>query len=147
MRFFWTVFTAVLLSVAAAQQGTVLERQAFGSGSGAFRYTVYLPPGYERDSRSYPVVYLLHGYGGSDTDWVRYGDAAFVAEKPAFYLTVGDDDTLTPYALSTQLHGALRDAGARTQFRVTNGPHAWPVWQGALDDVLRFFTREFGRYY
>ena len=68
-------------------------------------------------------------------------------ERPAFYLTVGDDDTLTPYPLSARLHGALREAGARTQFRVTNGPHAWPVWQGALDDALIFFTREFERYY
>lgn len=255
----------------------MLERQPFSVGSGTFHYTVYLPEGYDRDTRSYPVVYLLHGYGGADTDWVRYGDAAYIAdrltaentvpptllvmpdggnswyvdspygeyetaflrlidhidatyrtvperasravgglsmggygaarfaikyperfaaaavisgavfpevpaeldgpfseafgtpigaaryrrelpetllqrwtadtEKPAFYVTVGDDDTLTPYALSARLHRALRDAGARTQFRISNGPHAWPVWQGALDDALIFFAREFERYY
>jgi|SRR5436190_1960668 len=32
--------------------------------------TVYLPPGYAADrSRRYPVVYLLHGYGGTDSTW------------------------------------------------------------------------------
>jgi enterochelin esterase-like enzyme len=32
---------------------------------------VYLPPGYSAD-RKYPVVYLLHGIGGDETEWMRY---------------------------------------------------------------------------
>jgi len=32
--------------------------------------TVYLPPSYNSDrTRRYPVVYLLHGYGGTDANW------------------------------------------------------------------------------
>jgi len=32
--------------------------------------TVYLPPSYAADgARRYPVVYLLHGYGGTDRNW------------------------------------------------------------------------------
>jgi enterochelin esterase-like enzyme len=32
--------------------------------------TVYLPPGYAAErSRRYPVIYLLHGYGGTDSTW------------------------------------------------------------------------------
>lgn len=32
--------------------------------------SVYLPPGYDKDSkRRYPVVYLLHGFTDSDTRW------------------------------------------------------------------------------
>jgi S-formylglutathione hydrolase len=32
--------------------------------------SVYLPPGYDTDgTRRYPVVYLLHGYGGTDSTW------------------------------------------------------------------------------
>src|SRR5687767_10897554 len=31
---------------------------------------IYLPPGYEASqSKRYPVVYLLHGYGGSPKSW------------------------------------------------------------------------------
>jgi enterochelin esterase-like enzyme len=30
---------------------------------------VYTPPGYNRDNRGYPVLYLIHGGGGNDTDW------------------------------------------------------------------------------
>ncbi len=32
---------------------------------------VYLPPGYSPDTR-YPVLYLLHGIGGDETEWIRY---------------------------------------------------------------------------
>ena len=31
-------------------------------------YAVYLPPDYETSSRSYPVLYLLHGLGDNQTD-------------------------------------------------------------------------------
>src|SRR5687768_3417188 len=31
---------------------------------------VYVPPGYADSSRRYPVLYLLHGIGGSPGDWV-----------------------------------------------------------------------------
>jgi enterochelin esterase-like enzyme len=32
---------------------------------------VYTPPGYTKDKK-YPVLYLLHGIGGDETEWVRY---------------------------------------------------------------------------
>src|SRR4029450_5376698 len=32
--------------------------------------TVYLPPSYATErARRYPVIYLLHGYGGTDANW------------------------------------------------------------------------------
>jgi S-formylglutathione hydrolase FrmB len=34
---------------------------------------VYLPPGYEGSGLRYPVVYLLHGGGGDQADWVTLG--------------------------------------------------------------------------
>lgn len=35
------------------------------------RMQVYTPPGYSRD-RKYPVLYLLHGIGGDETEWERF---------------------------------------------------------------------------
>lgn len=32
---------------------------------------VYTPPGYSKDTR-YPVLYLLHGIGGDETEWERF---------------------------------------------------------------------------
>src|SRR3712207_1381212 len=36
------------------------------------RARVYTPPGYS-DDRKYPVLYLLHGIGGDENEWVRGG--------------------------------------------------------------------------
>lgn len=36
------------------------------------RARVYTPPGYSKD-RKYPVLYLLHGIGGDENEWVRNG--------------------------------------------------------------------------
>src|SRR4051812_30644760 len=37
-------------------------------------YFVYLPSGYDSSStRRYPVLYMLHGSGGSNTEWQGYG--------------------------------------------------------------------------
>jgi enterochelin esterase-like enzyme len=36
-------------------------------------YSVYLPPGYTTERRRYPVLYMLHGAGGSKEEWPAYG--------------------------------------------------------------------------
>jgi enterochelin esterase-like enzyme len=35
------------------------------------KMNVYTPPGYSSDKK-YPVLYLLHGIGGDETEWVRF---------------------------------------------------------------------------
>jgi S-formylglutathione hydrolase FrmB len=45
------------------------------------RYTIYLPAGYESSERSYPVVYLLHGYSDDDTGWLQFGEINRLADK------------------------------------------------------------------
>ena len=35
------------------------------------KMNVYTPPGYSKDKK-YPVLYLLHGIGGDETEWPRY---------------------------------------------------------------------------
>ena len=44
-------------------------------------YTVYLPPDYESSQRSYPVVYLLHGYTDDNTGWLQFGEINRLADK------------------------------------------------------------------
>jgi enterochelin esterase-like enzyme len=40
------------------------------STGGKRRLVVYTPPGYSKENR-YPVLYLLHGAGGDETNWTR----------------------------------------------------------------------------
>ncbi len=56
--------------------------------------TVYLPPGYEEGTRSYPVVYFLHGYSFSAAVVQRYAphlDAYFEEHPDHAFLMVGID--------------------------------------------------------
>ncbi len=45
------------------------------------RYTVYLPADYETSNRTYPVVYLLHGYTDDNTGWLQFGEINRYADK------------------------------------------------------------------
>jgi len=50
--------------------------------SGDRKLVVYTPPGYEADSdRTYPVVYLLHGFGDDQTAWTEVGRAHYIADN------------------------------------------------------------------
>ncbi len=59
-------------------EGLTLESKILGK---EVRYSVYLPFDYERSSRSYPVVYLLHGYTDNDTGWIQFGEVHLKADK------------------------------------------------------------------
>jgi len=37
------------------------------------RYVVWLPPGYDDSQRRYPALYLLHGMGGNERQWLDVG--------------------------------------------------------------------------
>lgn len=55
---------------AGAQTHTFMS-QALGR---TMSYIIYLPPGYDSNTTTrYPVLYMLHGIGSDNTEWVRYG--------------------------------------------------------------------------
>jgi len=42
---------------------------------------VYTPPGYNHDNRVYPVLYIMHGAGGNETDWIINMRANFILDN------------------------------------------------------------------
>ncbi len=44
-------------------------------------YAIYLPPDYETSSRTYPVLYLLHGLGDDQTGWIQFGEVKKIADN------------------------------------------------------------------
>jgi S-formylglutathione hydrolase FrmB len=50
--------------------GAALEQTITGEAADR-SVTIYLPPGYDVSRKRYPVVYLLHGIGGTDLEWVE----------------------------------------------------------------------------
>lgn len=47
------------------------------------KYAIYLPGGYEESNQDYPVLYLLHGGGGSHTDWQHFARLREVTDSLA----------------------------------------------------------------
>lgn len=46
------------------------------------RINVYTPAGYEKNAdRKYPVLYLLHGSGGDEDEWVHFGRACQILDN------------------------------------------------------------------
>ena len=71
-----TLATVALLAGTAAQAGSI-EAAEFKSATlqRSWTYNVYLPTGYDAQSRlRYPVMYLLHGNDGQRNDWPVKGN-------------------------------------------------------------------------
>ena len=49
--------------------------------SRAIKYAVLLPEGYDSSTDSYPVVYLLHGFGDDEKSWYQGGNIKYYADK------------------------------------------------------------------
>jgi enterochelin esterase-like enzyme len=67
----------------SAQSGKVMDNLAMQNKILKMerKYAIYLPPDYETSSRSYPVLYLLHGKGDDQTGWVQFGEVLNIADK------------------------------------------------------------------
>jgi S-formylglutathione hydrolase FrmB len=66
------------LSPISLPGGSVIEFKSFDSQSIGMpeRYSVFLPPSFSKEpSRTYPIVYFLHGLNNDETSWTveRYG--------------------------------------------------------------------------
>jgi len=61
---------------------TALEGNPLGDAA-ARNVSIYLPPSYRQGERRYPVLYLLHGYGGANRTFQNKGwvDAPSLADK------------------------------------------------------------------
>ena len=93
------LFFAMLSLMTGFSQGKILTKQVIKSTilNRDVHFTIYLHEGYETHQRTYPVTYLLHGYGDSDDGWIQFGeinrlaDAAIKEGKIAPMLIVTPD--------------------------------------------------------
>ena len=77
------LIAALILCAGSAAAGEVRKSQSFPSDAlgRELAYTVYLPDGYAEADARYPVLYLLHGHGGAENDWVAAGRLADTADR------------------------------------------------------------------
>lgn len=89
---FLFVICLVISASSFAQNGKVYDQLTMSSKilKGERNYAIYLPPDYETSSRSYPVLYLLHGATDDHTGWVQFGEVLRITD------TAIKDGTATP---------------------------------------------------
>ncbi len=77
--------------VAAGDQ-VALRDASFSSASlgRAMKYRIFLPAGYERSVRRYPVLYLLHGLTGAYSDWESRTHLAQYAQSLQLIIVMPD---------------------------------------------------------
>jgi S-formylglutathione hydrolase FrmB len=78
------VFCFFMAGFALAQNaGKVIEHNVVKSSilNKEVPYAIYLPADYENSERTYPVVYLLHGYGDNYASWIQFGEVNRYADK------------------------------------------------------------------
>lgn len=105
------------------------------------RMHVYTPPGYDTETRQYPVLYLLHGGGEEDSGWSTIGRAGFIldnllaAERAQPMLIVMPNGSLLRRAVAPATSPAdiaARRNEARKQFT-----------RELVNDVIPFVERTF----
>jgi enterochelin esterase family protein len=70
------------LAVRAVAHGTVRTHAYKSKSLGTERnVVVYTPPGYDTSSDRYPVLYLLHGAGSTETSWTMRGQAHVILDN------------------------------------------------------------------
>ncbi|WP_093023751.1 alpha/beta hydrolase [Pustulibacterium marinum] len=102
MQFFKTIFLGAFLFLAQLSfaQGTLFKDSISSKTLGKTKvFNVYLPEGYNEDDTDYPVIYLLHGLGGDENQWLEGGDmqaqvdqaiADSIIPKTIFFLPDGE---------------------------------------------------------
>lgn len=62
--------------------GQLRETQYYSNTSKSVRRVyIYTPPGYDKDSKKYPVLYLQHGMGENETGWGNQGYAGLIMDN------------------------------------------------------------------
>ena len=112
---------------------------------------VYLPPGYSPDGK-YPVLYLLHGIGGDETEWLHAAapntkppaelvpDPAAVREKlKLLYISCGNKDGLI--SISQGVHRYLKEHDVPHLWNVDDHGHEPATWGSNLSHFAQKIFR------
>ena len=81
-KIFYFAILFLLLPAFSAKAGKVvtdsLESKVLGA---SVKYNVYLPSGFDKSDKQYPVIYMLHGLSDTYTAWVERGGMQTVADE------------------------------------------------------------------
>ncbi|MEQ9424241.1 MAG: alpha/beta hydrolase-fold protein [Cyclobacteriaceae bacterium] len=78
----YPLLVAFIISFPTFSQGILKESLSLDSKilKKRVEYSIYLPHDYEKSSRKYPVLYLLHGYSDDETGWTQFGEVKMITD-------------------------------------------------------------------
>ena len=85
---------------------------------------VYTPPGYSKDKK-YPVLYLLHGIGGDETEWQRFATPNVLLDN------LLADDKAVPMII------VMPNGRAQKDDRAQGGMGSFQAFEKFEDDLLK----------
>jgi enterochelin esterase family protein len=93
---------------------------------------VYLPPGYDTNTKTrYPVLYLQHGGGEDETGWVRQGNANFILDNLIAAREAKPMIVVMAYGYALRAGQSLDD--------LTGKPFGSPEMRKAMQDMASTF--------
>lgn len=128
-----SIFVLMIASSLAAQSGKVMDNLSMPSKLLKMdrKFAIYLPPDYETSSRSYPVLYLLHGLGDDQTGWVQFGEVLSIA------------DEAIKSGLATAMIIVMPDANTGKQGYVNDAKGEWPYEDFFFTEFMPFIEKTY----
>lgn len=114
--------------------GSVIEQHYTSQTLGGVdrRLIIYTPPGYDRGEGPYPVLYLMHGGGDSETSWITAGRANAIIDN---LLAEGK---VEPFIMV--MPGGYTPSTAQV---MTSDPSKEPFVREMMDEVIPFVESHF----
>jgi enterochelin esterase-like enzyme len=101
---------------------------------------IYLPPGYSK-SKKYPVLYLLHGIGGDEHEWLYGGHPEVILDN------LYSENKVEPMIVVLPNGRAMKDDRATGNIMAPDKVQAFATFEGdLLDDLIPFIEKEFPVY-
>lgn len=83
MKTTFLILQFLAISLISNAQSKVIESLSMPSEllNSSIKYSVYLPDGFDTSNEKYPIVYLLNGFTGDETNWTRIGHLRDIADE------------------------------------------------------------------
>ena len=108
------------------------------------RMSVYTPPGYEKSTKRYPVLYLLHGAGGDEEVWLNRGRANYILDNliaagkaVPMIIVITNGDTNTPAAPLD------RSFAAKADDNVMRGMGSQKFEESLIKDIIPYIESNY----
>jgi enterochelin esterase-like enzyme len=104
------------------------------------RTLIYTPPGYSAEN-TYPVLYLLHGIGGDETEWLDNADPQVILDN------LYAEDKLEPMIVVMPNGRAMKDDSPGENIFTPDKVEAFATFeQDLLNDLIPFIENEYPVY-